>query len=247
MKYFVNTYSSANIPPVITLNDNKGKVLTTLVDNQKLKQQMSGLNMPSKEFFTFKTTDGVELNGWIMKPAHFDTNKKYPVILHQYSGPGSQQVLDRWGIGAMGNGGLFEAYMADKGFIMVCVDGRGTGGRGAEFEKCTYLNLGVKEAKDQVETAKYLSTLPYRRQPHRHLGMEFRWLQHIDVNERRHSDIQGRRRHCRPYRLAFLRLGIHRTLHAHSQRKHGRLRSLISHQPRQQITRRIIIDSRFGR
>ena len=161
MKYFVNTYSSANIPPVITLNDNKGKVLTTLVDNQKLKQQMSGLNMPSKEFFTFKTTDGVELNGWIMKPAHFDTNKKYPVILHQYSGPGSQQVLDRWGIGAMGNGGLFEAYMADKGFIMVCVDGRGTGGRGAEFEKCTYLNLGVKEAKDQVETAKYLSTLPY--------------------------------------------------------------------------------------
>ena len=69
MKYFVNTYSSANIPPVITLNDNKGKVLTTLVDNQKLKQQMSGLNMPSKEFFTFKTTDGVELNGWIMKPA----------------------------------------------------------------------------------------------------------------------------------------------------------------------------------
>ena len=120
MKYFVNTYSNANIPPVITLNDNKGKVLTTLVDNQKLKQQMSGLNMPSKEFFTFKTTDGVELNGWIMKPAHFDTNKKYPVILHQYSGPGSQQVLDRWGIGAMGNGGLFEAYMADKGFIMVC-------------------------------------------------------------------------------------------------------------------------------
>ncbi len=81
--------------------------------------------------------------------------------MHQYSGPGSQEVLDRWGIGAMGNGGLFEAYMADKGFIMVCVDGRGTGGRGAEFEKCTYLNLGVKEAKDQVETAKYLSTLPY--------------------------------------------------------------------------------------
>lgn len=122
---------------------------------------MSGLNMPSKEFFTFKTTDGVELNGWIMKPAHFDTNKKYPVILHQYSGPGSQQVLDRWGIGAMGNGGLFEAYMADKGFIMVCVDGRGTGGRGAEFAKVTYLNLGIKEAKDQVETALYLGRQPY--------------------------------------------------------------------------------------
>ena len=101
------------------------------------------------------------MNGWIMKPAHFDTNKKYPVILHQYSGPGSQQVLDRWGIGAMGNGGLFEAYMADKGFIMVCVDGRGTGGRGAAFEKCTYMKLGVQEAHDQVEAAKYLASLPY--------------------------------------------------------------------------------------
>lgn len=95
-----------------------------------------------------------------MKPADFDPTKKYPVIMHQYSG-GSQQVLDRWGIGSMGNGGLFEAYMADRGFISVCVDGRGTGGRGSDFEKCTYLSIGVKEAKDQVEAAKYLGTLPY--------------------------------------------------------------------------------------
>lgn len=161
MKYFINTFSNADTPAIITINDNNGKELATLVDNRKLKQQMASLNMPSKEFFTFKTGDGVELNGWMMKPADFDPGKKYPVIMHQYSGPGSQQVVDQWGIGAMGNGGLFEAYMAQKGFISVCVDGRGTGGRGSDFEKCTYLNIGVKEAKDQVETAKYLGTLPY--------------------------------------------------------------------------------------
>lgn len=161
MKYYLNTYSSANTPTVITLNDNTGRVLTTLVDNQKLKQQLANVNMPIKEFFTFTTTDGVELNGWMMKPVDFDANKQYPVILHQYSGPGSQQVVDRWSIGAQGNGGMFEAYMAGKGFICVCVDGRGTGGRGSDFEKCTYLSIGVKEARDQVEAAKYLSTLPY--------------------------------------------------------------------------------------
>ena len=81
--------------------------------------------------------------------------------MHQYSGPGSQQVIDRWNIGSRSDNGMFEAYMIDRGFICVCVDGRGTGGRGAAFEKCTYLNLGVKEARDQVETALYLGSLPY--------------------------------------------------------------------------------------
>ena len=161
MKYYINTFSNINTPPVITINDNNGKTLTTLVDNQKLVQKVAGIQMPIKEFFTFKTSDGIELNGWIMKPANFDPSKKYPVIMHQYSGPGSQQVLDQWGIGARRDGGIFEAYMADRGFISVCVDGRGTGGRGAAFEKCTYMNLGVKEARDQVETALYLGTLPY--------------------------------------------------------------------------------------
>lgn len=160
-KYFINTFSNISTPTLITLNDNRGKELTTLLDNSKLKAQTAQLNMPQKEFFTFRTSSGVELNGWMMKPANFNANKKYPVILHQYSGPGSQQVIDRWGIGSFGDGGLFEAYMCDKGYIMVCVDGRGTGGRGAAFEKCTYLQLGVKEAEDQVETARYLGTLPY--------------------------------------------------------------------------------------
>ena len=159
--YYINTYSSKDTPTLITLNSNKGKELATLMDNAGLKSELATLNMPQKEFFTFKTSEGVELNGWMMKPADFDPNKKYPVIMHQYSGPGSQQVLDRWGIGSFSDGGMFEAYMCDKGYITVCVDGRGTGGRGAAFEKCTYLFLGVKEAQDQAETARYLGTLPY--------------------------------------------------------------------------------------
>ena len=127
-KYYINTFSNISTPTLITLNDNRGEELTTLLDNSKLKAQTAQLNMPQKEFFTFRTSSGVELNGWMMKPANFNANKKYPVILHQYSGPGSQQVIDRWGIGSFGDGGLFEAYMCDKGYIMVCVDGRGTGG-----------------------------------------------------------------------------------------------------------------------
>lgn len=161
LNYYINTYSSAQTPTLITLNNNKGQEMVTLLDNKELKNKISQLNMPTKEFFTFKTSEGVELNGWMMKPANFNPSKKYPVIMHQYSGPGSQQVLDKWGIGSFGDGGMFEAMMCDKGYIMVCVDGRGTGGRGAAFEKCTYLSIGLKEAADQAETAKYLSTLSY--------------------------------------------------------------------------------------
>ena len=161
LNYYINTYSSAQTPTLITLNNNKGQEMVTLLDNKELKNKISQLNMPTKEFFTFKTSEGVELNGWMMKPANFNPSKKYPVIMHKYSGPGSQQVLDKWGIGSFGDGGMFEAVMCDKGYIMVCVDGRGTGGRGAAFEKCTYLSIGLKEAADQAETAKYLSTLSY--------------------------------------------------------------------------------------
>ena len=161
LNYYINTYSSAQTPTLITLNNNKGQEMVTLLDNKKLKSKTAQLNMPTKEFFSFKTSEGVELNGWMMKPANFNPSKKYPVIMHQYSGPGSQQVLDKWGIGSFGDGGMFEAVMCDKGYIMVCVDGRGTGGRGAAFEKCTYLSIGVKKATDQAEAAKYLSTLPY--------------------------------------------------------------------------------------
>lgn len=154
MKYFMNKFTNLTTPMLITLNDNMGKTLKTLVSNEKLSQKVAQYAMPQKEFFTFKAPDGVTLNGWMMKPVNFSASKKYPVLMYQYSGPGSQEVLDKWGIS-------WETYMASQGYVVVCVDGRGTGGRGAEFEKCTYLNIGVKEAKDQVAAAQYLATLPY--------------------------------------------------------------------------------------
>ena len=160
MKYFINTHSSINTPHTVTTNDNNGKVIKTLIDNAALKERLKKFDMPTKEFFTFKTTDGVELNGWMVKPADFDEGKQYPVVMFQYSGPYSQQVHDSWYIGNYGNA-MFESYMAGEGFIMVCVDGRGTGGRGTEFGKCTYLNIGQYEPGDQVEAAKYLGSLPY--------------------------------------------------------------------------------------
>ena len=160
-KYFLNTWSDANTPYVCTINDNMGKVLRTLVDNKELNQTLATKELGKKEFFNFTTSEGVQLNGYMIKPANFNPSKKYPVLMFQYSGPGSQQVLDSWSIGGRGNGGLWESFLCSEGFICVCVDGRGTGGRGAEFEKCTYLNIGNKEAKDQVETALYLGTLPY--------------------------------------------------------------------------------------
>ena len=143
MKYFLDRYTSLDTPTVITLRDNTGRTLTTLVNNAALNRKLAEYALPAKEFFSFQTSDGTTLNGWMMKPADFDESRKYPVIMYQYSGPGSQEVLDRFGIS-------WETYMASQGYIIACVDGRGTGGRGAAFEKCTYLNLGVREARDQV-------------------------------------------------------------------------------------------------
>lgn len=159
MKYFMNVFSDHDTPPVTTLCDNSGRTLATLVDNKALSQKLAG-KTGTKEFFTFTTSEGVQLNGWMVKPADFDPNKKYAVVLYQYSGPGSQEVRDAWNMGFM-PGALFESYMAERGVLFACVDGRGTGGRGADFEKCTYLRLGDLESKDQVEAALYLSTLPY--------------------------------------------------------------------------------------
>lgn len=159
-KYFMNVYSNINTPFITSLRDNKGKQLKVLIDNKELNEKLATLNLGKREFFSFKTSEGVSLNGYMVKPADFNPTKKYPVILFQYSGPGSQQVVDSWSAGNMG-GTLYEQYMAGEGFIMVCVDGRGTGGRGRDFEQCTYLNLGVLESKDQVETALYLGSLPY--------------------------------------------------------------------------------------
>ena len=159
-KQLMLTHHSAATPPTYTLRNDKGKVQKTLQDNAALKQKIDGMNLAKIEFFQFQTQDGVDLNGIMVKPADFDANKKYPVILYQYSGPGSQQVLDSWYAGNC-SAALLERYMAQEGFVSVIVDGRGTGGRGAEFEKQTYLKLGQLESHDQVETAIYLSKLPW--------------------------------------------------------------------------------------
>ena len=159
-KYFVNIYSNLNTPPVTTLcAAADGKTLATLEDNSALAAKVTGLGLPAPEFFSFTTSEGVKLNGYMVKPAAMGS-EKHPVVMYQYSGPGSQQVLDSWQVGNMG-GALYERYLASQGFICVCVDGRGTGGRGAQFEKQTYQHLGQLEARDQVETALYLATLPY--------------------------------------------------------------------------------------
>lgn len=160
-QYFVNTWSDYNTPYVFTTRTREGKLINTIEDNKAVKQLVSDYGFCKREPFSFTTSEGVALNGWMVKPKDFDANKKYPVIMHQYSGPGSQQVTNSWSAGSMGQGGAFDSYLAQEGFIVVSVDGRGTGGRGSEFEKCTYLNLGNLESKDQVETALYVGTLPY--------------------------------------------------------------------------------------
>lgn len=160
-QYFVNTWSDYNTPYVFTTRTREGKVINTIEDNKAVKQLVSDYGFCKREPFSFTTSEGVVLNGWMVKPKDFDANKKYPVIMHQYSGPGSQQVTNSWSAGSMGQGGAFDSYLAQEGFIVVSVDGRGTGGRGSEFEKCTYLNIGNLESKDQVETALYVGSLPY--------------------------------------------------------------------------------------
>lgn len=160
LRYFMNTYSNTTTPYEVSLCDNNGKQLKVLEDNGQLKQKIQALGLGKTEFFQFQTGDGVTLNGLMVKPQDFNPGKKYPVIMFQYSGPGSQQVVDSWGVGNMG-GALYEHYLCQQGFICVIVDGRGTGGRGRDFEQCTYLHLGQLESHDQAEAALYLGTLPY--------------------------------------------------------------------------------------
>ena len=160
-KYFINQWSDFNTPYEYATCTNTGKTLAVLINNNKLKQLLAEQQLPTKEFFEFTTSENIKLNGVMIKPSNFDSTKKYPVIMWQYSGPGSQQVTNSWSLGSVGSGALFDAYLAQQGFIVVCVDGRGTGGRGAEFEKCTYMKLGDLESKDQVEAAIYLGKLPY--------------------------------------------------------------------------------------
>lgn len=153
-KYFINKYSNLHTPPQITLHEISGKQIRVLEDNNKLKTLVEERKIPLKTFFTVKTSEGIALNGWMIKPSDFNQATKYPVVMTQYSGPNSQQVLDQYGIG-------WENYLAANGYLVVCVDPRGTGARGEEFRKCTYGQLGKYESDDQIEAAKYIATLPY--------------------------------------------------------------------------------------
>ena len=155
--YFINTNSTANQPNYITLNNKKGKLIRVIKNSEKLVQTLSNYELSKKEFFSFKTEYNISLNGWMIKPPDFDSNKKYPVLMYVYGGPGNQQVLDNWG----GRNYMWYQYLAQQGIVIVCVDNRGTGGRGADFKKCTYKELGKLETEDQIAANKYLASLDY--------------------------------------------------------------------------------------
>ncbi len=154
---YIDTYSRMNVPPSARLHRADGTLVRELVDNSAVAAELERSGARAPEFFSFTTSDGVELNGWMIKPAGFDPSRRYPVLMYVYGGPGSQTVTDAWG----GSRYLWHQALAQRGFIVVSVDNRGTGARGAEFKKVTYLNLGHWETNDQIEAARYLGTLPY--------------------------------------------------------------------------------------
>ena len=155
--YFLDKHSSLTEPPIYYLRDRNGKVVRTLEDNIKFALKLEEYDLGKVEFMTIKGAFGDDLNGWMITPPNFDEQKKYPVLMYQYSGPGSQQVADRFPLGNY----FWHQMLAQKGYIVVCVDGTGTGMRGEEFKKKTYLELGNKESEDQIAVAKELGKLSY--------------------------------------------------------------------------------------
>lgn len=157
-KYYINTLRSTDTPPLYTLNDPRdGHVIKTLRENGRLKTLADSLALPRKEFSTLKMDGGYDLKMWTMKPSDFDPAEKYPVLMYVYGGPGSQQVLNSW----YNSMDLWFAYLTAKGYIVMCVDNRGTGGRGAGFEKQIYRRMGQLETEDQIEAARKIGQLPY--------------------------------------------------------------------------------------
>jgi dipeptidyl-peptidase-4 len=154
---YVWSHSTINSAPTYKVYDRKGKLVRVLEENAPVKQQQDDANAQPVEFFNFTTSEGVNLNGYMIKPANFDPTRKYPVFMTLYGGPGSQEVLDGW----MGADYWWYQSLAQQGYIIACVDNRGTGGRGEEFKKMTYLQLGHYETIDQIEAAKYLGRLPF--------------------------------------------------------------------------------------
>lgn len=155
--YYILSNSSAKSPTYVSLHNSKGLLIRVLEDNAKAKAKLAEFQLSPTEFFSLTTSEGVNLNGYMIKPADFDPNKKYPVFMYVYGGPGSQNVVDSWGAAR----NMWFNYLAQKGYIVACVDNRGTGARGAEFKKMTYQNLGHYETIDQIEAAKWFAKQTY--------------------------------------------------------------------------------------
>ncbi|MES2545107.1 MAG: S9 family peptidase [Bacteroidota bacterium] len=156
--FYINTFSTATQPTTYTLNNAKSGVQTqSIVNNEALSEKLKAYNLPQKEFFVLKTEKGNELNAWIIKPKDFDANKKYPVFMYQYSGPGSQQVNNEWNSAD----DYWFMMLTQQGYIVACVDGRGTGFKGAAFKKCTQLELGKYEVQDQIDAAKVIGNYSF--------------------------------------------------------------------------------------
>ena len=156
-RYFINTHSTANEPETITLHDAQGKLVKTLKDNARLRARLKEFDLPKKEFLKMDLANGVQVNAWMIKPPGFDSRKTYPVFMTQYSGPNSNEVLDRWG----GRNLHWHQLLAQKGYLVVCADPRGTGRRGHDFRHITYGQLGKYETEDQIAVAQWLGTQPY--------------------------------------------------------------------------------------
>lgn len=157
-EYFINSYSSSVNPTSFTLHNAKdGKQVKSIVNNDALKTKLAAYDLPVKEFMVLTTEKGQQLNAWMIKPKDFDPNKKYPVFMYQYSGPGSQQVNNDWN----GYDDYWFMMLAQQGYIVACIDGRGTGFRGAEFKKVTYKELGKYEVEDQIDAAKTIGKYSY--------------------------------------------------------------------------------------
>ncbi len=152
--YLINDFSDAETPDIFTLYDSKGKKIRTIMDNSTLKETITSYQLPKKEFFTLKTAEGVELNAWIVKPKEMKSGKKYPLVMVQYSGPGSQEVKNKYTMD-------WEMYLAMEGYVVACVDPRGTGARGRQFRNESYKQLGIIETHDQIEAAKVLGQMEF--------------------------------------------------------------------------------------
>jgi dipeptidyl-peptidase-4 len=157
-QYYINTFSSAAQPTTYTLNDAKfGKQVQVIENNESLAAKLKSYDLPAKEFFVLKTAKGNELNAWMIKPKDFDPTKKYPVFMYQYSGPGSQQVNNEWN----STDDYWFMMLSQQGYIVACVDGRGTGFKGADFKKVTQLQLGKFEVEDQIDAARVLGNYTF--------------------------------------------------------------------------------------